>query len=362
MKFHHLTTQYVAGVDLHKNNLRICIMNLDGKILYQITIGRHKLKKLKKCLAIYGIDITIGVESTYNWYWLHDWCRGQGIPFVLGHAAYIKKKIIGKNKNDKIDAQEIAGLLRLNSFPYAATCPVEYRATRDLVRRRNAYVNMRTRLLLHIGCLHDQYLLEERHELLLNGPDKECYEDVWHMLDNDQEIANTLKKHIDGLEKHIASQAQKHFKMQYLLLKDIGGLGNVIASTLLYEIYDISRFKSVQDFSSYCRVVDPQCDSNGKRVGRGNKKNGSVWLCWALHMLVSTSCKNIPEVNKLYKRLKKKRGVHHAHRVLAHQWAITTYFMLKNNESFSLDKFLKNFGGSAAFREPSTITGPAKAA
>jgi transposase len=362
MKFHHLTTQHAAGIDLHKNNLRICIMNLTGKILYQSTITRHKQKNLKKCLAPYGSDVTIGVESTYNWYWLLDWCREQGLPSVLGHAAYIKKKMVGKNKNDKIDAHGIAGLLRLNDFPYASTCPVEYRATRDLVRRRNAYVNMRTKLLLHTGCLDDQYLLDERHELLLNGPDKELYEDVWVMFDSDQEIADTLKEHIDKLEKRIVNQAQKHFTEQYFLLKGIGGLGNVIASTLLYEIYDITRFKSVQKLSSYCRVVDPQCDSSGKRVGRGNKKNGSAWLCWALHMLVSTSCRNIPEVNKLYKQFKKKRGVHHAHRVLAHHWAITIYFMLKNNEPFSLELFFKKFGGSAAFREPSTRTGQAQAA
>jgi len=362
MKFHHLTTQYAAGVDLHKSNLRICIMKLDGTIVYQSTITRHKLKKLAKCLAPYGTDVTLGVESTYNWYWLLDWCREHGIPFVLGHAAYIKRKMIGKNKNDKIDAQGIAELLRLNDFPYAATCPVQYRATRDLVRRRNAYVNMRTRLLLHMGCLEDQYLLDERHELLLNGPDKELYEDVWIMFDTDQEIADTLHEHINKLEKRIVSQVQKHFKRQYLLLKDIGGVGTVIASTLLYEIYDIARFKSVQSFSSYCRVVDPQCDSNGKRVGRGNAKNGSVWLCWALHMLVSTSCRYIPEVNTLYRRLKKKRGVHYAHRVLAHRWATTIYFMLKNNEPFSLELFLKKFGGSAAFREPSTRTGQAQVA
>jgi transposase len=362
MKFHHLTTQYVAGVDLHKKNLRICIMNTTGKILYQSTITRHKQKRLEKCLAPYGTDITLGVESTYNWYWLLDWCREHSIPHTLGHATYIKKKMIGKHKSDKIDARLLAELLRLNDFPCASICPVKYRATRDLVRRRNAYVSMRTRLLLHMGCLHDQYLLSERHELLLNGPDKEFYEDVWVMLDSDQDLADILHTCSKELEKHIACQALKHFDKQYTLLLGIKGVGDVIASTLLYEIYDLTRFNSVQSFSSYCRVVSPQCESDGKRVGRGNAKNGSAWLCWALHILVSTSASNIPEINKLYKRLKKKHDVYYAHRVLAHSWAVTIYFMLKNNESFSLERFLDKFGGAAAFREPSTITGQVEAA
>jgi len=182
------------------------------------------------------------------------------------------------------------------------------------------------------------------------------------MFDSDQDLADIIHESSKKLEKRIAQQAVKHFDKQYRLLLGIKGVGDVIASTLLYEIYDLSRFDSVQSFSSYCRVVDPQCESDGKRVGRGNAKNGSVWLCWALHILVSTSSTNIPEINKLYKQFKKKRDVHYAHRVLAHHWAVTIFFMLKNNEPFSLEHFLDKFGGTAAFREPSTITGQAEAA
>ncbi len=48
---------------------------MSNTILYQITNARHKLKRLEQCLAPYDTDISVGVESTFNWYWLVDWCR-----------------------------------------------------------------------------------------------------------------------------------------------------------------------------------------------------------------------------------------------------------------------------------------------
>ena len=52
------------------------------------------------------------VECIFTWYWLADLCAREGIPFVLGHALYMKAIHGGKAKNDKIDAQKIAVLLR----------------------------------------------------------------------------------------------------------------------------------------------------------------------------------------------------------------------------------------------------------
>jgi transposase len=51
--------------------------------------------------------------------WLADLCAAEGIPFVLGHALYMKAIHGGKAKHDKIDAQKIAVLLRGGMLPQA---------------------------------------------------------------------------------------------------------------------------------------------------------------------------------------------------------------------------------------------------
>src|SRR5713226_4903088 len=73
-------------------------------------------------------------ESNDNW--LADLCAREGIPFVLGHALYMKAIHGGKAKNDKIDAQKIAVLLRGGMLPQAYVYPAVMRATRDLLRHR----------------------------------------------------------------------------------------------------------------------------------------------------------------------------------------------------------------------------------
>ncbi len=64
-----------------------------------------------------------------------DLCARERIPFVLGHALYMKAIHGGKTKSDKIDAHKIAALLQSGMMPMAYVYPREMRATRDLLRR-----------------------------------------------------------------------------------------------------------------------------------------------------------------------------------------------------------------------------------
>jgi transposase len=97
----------------------------------------------------------------FTWYWLADLCTQEGIPFVLGHALYRKAIHGGKAKNDKIDAQKIAVLLRGGMFPQAYVYPADMRATRDLLRRRMYLMRKRAELLTHIQNTNSQYNLPE---------------------------------------------------------------------------------------------------------------------------------------------------------------------------------------------------------
>jgi transposase len=64
-------------------------------------------------------------------------------------------------------------------------------------------------------------------------------------------------------------------------LQTIPGIGNILSLVLLYEIHDIRRFPSVQDFASYSRLVKGSQESGGKRLGTSGKKSGNAHLKWA---------------------------------------------------------------------------------
>ena len=89
-----------------------------------------------KAVAPYRDGLVVAVGCIFTWYWLADLCAAQGMPFVLGHALYMKAMHGGKAKNDKIDSPKIAALLRGGLLPQAYVDPAAMRATRDLLRRR----------------------------------------------------------------------------------------------------------------------------------------------------------------------------------------------------------------------------------
>jgi hypothetical protein len=91
---------------------------------------------------------------------LADFCAEQAIPFVLGHALYLKAIHGGKNKNDKLDSFKLATLLRGAIFAQAYVYPREMRATRDLLRRRGFLVSQRAHLIGHIQNTASQYNLD----------------------------------------------------------------------------------------------------------------------------------------------------------------------------------------------------------
>jgi transposase len=120
----------------------LCILNQDGEIVLHRNM-KAAPEPFLKAIAPYQEDLVVCVECLFTWYWLADLCAREGIPFVLGHALSMKAIHGGKAKNDRIDAQKIAVLLRGGMLPQAYVYPSEMRATRDLLRRRIHFMRKR---------------------------------------------------------------------------------------------------------------------------------------------------------------------------------------------------------------------------
>jgi transposase len=127
MRYAQINSKYVCGIDLHARNMYACVMNEKGEILFHRNM-RTDFDQFKKKMAPFLSDMTVGVESTYMYYWLADACRERNIPFFLGHAYYMKTIHGGKTKTDRLDCRKIADLMRTNYYPLAYDYPKEMRA------------------------------------------------------------------------------------------------------------------------------------------------------------------------------------------------------------------------------------------
>ena len=117
MKFYTKTHAHYCGIDLHARCLYICIIDDSGHIVQHKNINANP-DSLLKLIKPYQDDIVIGVECMFSWYWVADLCGDHDIHFVLGHALYMKAIHGGKAKNDKIDSEKIARLLKASMFPH----------------------------------------------------------------------------------------------------------------------------------------------------------------------------------------------------------------------------------------------------
>jgi Transposase len=160
MRFYTKQHPFYCGIDLHARTMYVCILRQDGEVVLHRNMKAGP-DTLLKALAPYRDQIVIAVECVFTWYWLADLCAREGIPFVLGHALYMKAIHGGKAKNDTIDSQKIAVLLRGGMLPQASVYPAEMRATRDLLRRRMYLTRKRAELLAHIQNTNSQYNLSE---------------------------------------------------------------------------------------------------------------------------------------------------------------------------------------------------------
>ena len=147
-----------CGVDLHARTMFLCILDHDGRTLLHEDIPATKAAFLQ-AIAPHRDGLVVACECMFAWYWLADACQEHGIPFVLGHALDMRAIHGTKTKNDRIDSEKIAHLLRTGLLPQAYVYPAAMRATRDLLRRRAYLVRRRAEALTHVQIINGQYNL-----------------------------------------------------------------------------------------------------------------------------------------------------------------------------------------------------------
>ncbi|KIE42455.1 IS110 family RNA-guided transposase [Geobacter anodireducens] len=345
MRFYTKTHKHYCGIDLHAKKMFVCILDADGAVVLHRNITTSPDDFLR-VIGPFRDDLVVGVECMFAWYWLADLCSREKIDFVLGHALYMKAIHGGKVKNDKIDSQKIAGLLRGGMFPMAYVYPPEMRATRDLLRRRCFLVRRRADLFGHVRSTAIQYNLPEIEvRMTYEGPrstvpDHFTDPEVKKIVQIDLAMIDAYDDVIGALEWELEKTSRRQDRRTLMLLSSIHGVGKILSMVLLYEIHDINRFETVQDFSSYCRLVKCPHESAGKKKGNGGAKIGNAHLKWAFSEAAVSFLRHNAPGKQMVEKLARKHGKGKALSILAHKLTRAVYYMLKDGVPFNREKFL----------------------
>jgi transposase len=98
----------------------------------------------------------------------------------------------------------------------------------------------------------------------------------------------------------------------------------------------------VQDFVSYCRLVQGAKEAAGTRYGASGTKIGNASLQWACSAAAVWCLRPNPAGQKYLARLEKKPGKGKAWTVLAPKLARAVYSRLKRATAFDMPMFLQS--------------------
>lgn len=331
-----------CGIDLHSSNSVVVISDEEDRVV----CGRRVPNDLTQILALlapYREELAgVVVESTYNWYFLVDGLMDAGYRVHLAHPSAIKKYEGLKYSGDFADAAYLAHLLRLGLLAEGYIYPREERMARDLSRKRMQLVRYSTAQILSIenivarqtggrmtGAVIKQMTAREV-EALGFAPD------VALAVECNRAVCQVLQEKIEVLEKRL--KARVKLRSEFRFLKTVPGIGETLATTIMLETGTVARFAKVGNFSSYCRCVKSLRESNNKKKGEGNAKNGNKYLAWAFIEAANFALRFCPQAKSFYERKKRKTNRIVALKAVAHKLARACYHMLREHKPFDVNR------------------------
>jgi transposase len=333
-----MTTKYMAGIDLHSNNLFCAIVDMEGKRVFEKKLPcemksvLEALKPFKKRLE------KIAVESTYNWYWLVDGLQDHGYPVVLANPAAMEQYDGLKHADDKSDGFFLAEMLRLDILPTGNICDRAVRPVRDLLRRRMGLVHKRTSLILSLKSLHTRRTGRDLGTGRIKALEPKDAETLFeHPADQlftrlNLQLAAQLGRSIQTIEALILGTVKS--LPCYQVLQTMPGVGKILGLTITLETVDPQRFASPGDYASYCRCVDSRRMSNGKKKGENNGKCGNKYLAWAFVEAANFAQRHDRACRKFYDRKKAQVNGIVATKALACKLAKAAWHMMSQNTRY----------------------------
>jgi transposase len=312
------------------------------KVVEEAKVG-NDLNALLQVLEPYREDVEgVAVESTFNWYWLVDGLQDAGYRAHLTNTWAVKQYEGLKYTDDRHDARWLAHLLSLGILPEGYIYPKEERTARDLLRRRSFLVRKRTSFKLAM-----RGAFECRTGLRVNSNDVKNWttKDVEAYVDDPAAVfgvtcllepMHALSSQIKEIEKEVLARGR--MRPEFAPLETVWGIGKILGLTIMYETGDISRFRKVGNFTSYCRLVNTARLSAGKRKGSGNRKNGNPYLSWAYSEAAHHAVRHHPEAQKYYQRKRSKTNGIIAIRAVAHKLARASYHVMRDHVDFDPER------------------------
>jgi transposase len=267
------------GLDLGDVTSSYCILNEAGEVVSegQLPTTRSGLNSLLEKMPSSRVALEVGTHSP----WVSRHIAGLKHEVIVANAHKLKLITQSVRKNDRIDAQKLARLARVDP---ELLSPIRHRgeeaqadlavirARAALVEGRTALINCARGLVKPLGerlkkCDADQ--LEEALALPLSEKAQAVIGPLLRMV-------AAMREEIEVYDEKIKETAERYPVVE--LLKQVYGVGTLIALTYILTIEDPERFEHSRDVGAFLGIQPKQRESGNSQPELGISKTGDRLL------------------------------------------------------------------------------------
>ena len=241
------------GVDLGDRYSQLCVLDEHGEVCEEARIATtaHAMRKRFEGMARCRVVIEVGTHSP----WVQRLIDELGHDVITAHTQSVRLIYGGKNKNDRLDAERLARLARVDP---KLLHPIRHRegsaqADRAVLRSRDALVACRTKLINHtrglvksMGARVASCSAESFHKRV----SADLPEELKPALSTVIETIEALTRDIRGYDRCIESLASKQYP-ETELLRQVSGVGPMTALSFVLTVEDPRRFRSSRSLGAY---------------------------------------------------------------------------------------------------------------
>ena len=269
-----------VGLDLGDRNSWYCVMDEAGQIQVEQRV-RTNGKGLREVFG--GMPRSrVALETGTHSPWISRLLSELGHEVIVAHAR--KVRLIGESrkKDDRLDAQTLARVARIDP---ELLCPVKHRSAQAqadlmMIRARAGLVRARTGLVNTARGLAKSYGERLRGCNVRNmNPEKaeSLSPELRRALQPVLAAIESVSERIVEYNQQIEKLAQESYP-QVALLKQIKGVGTLIALTFLLTLEDPHRFRKSRDVGCYLGLQPGRRNSGQSEPQMHISKEGDPYL------------------------------------------------------------------------------------
>jgi transposase len=272
--------QLTIGLDLGDRSSSYCVLNGAGEILLErkVSTTPEAMKQTFERMPRSRIAMETGTHSP----WVSRLLTALGQEVIVAHAQNVRLIVKSRRKDDRLDARTLARLARIDP---ELLSPVQHRSAQaqlhltqiraraGLVSARTALVNAARGLVKSYGERLRKCDTQQIRREATNGLSAGLREALEPLL---REV-ESLNERIQEYDRRIEEMTKKTYP-EVAVLKQVKGVGNLIALAFILTIEDPHRFRKSRDAGCFVGLQPGRRNSGQSEPQLHISKEGDEYL------------------------------------------------------------------------------------